>query len=452
MRAAPEQRYAASSASSASGGYRGTCEAGGAITLQDRYTILPQLLGEGSSAKVYRGLDVKTGRHVAVKVYRDTAGMSMASFKTSIEVRSTLGRPVRTRNPSVLDKMNFKGWFVELLGFSNDAQTGAAGVDPDSGWLYIVFELGGENLEDRLAACARERRGLALQELRALHWTLVSVVCGLQRHGLVHLDIKPTNIVRFPTGSGLWRWKLIDLDGVSKGGVLVRFGDVTFTPPYMSPELASVYVKAGPGRAKDCGLVLAPSMDVWSAGMCALEAALLAQVYNSRYLEWRQSTGSDVKFLEWLGNPSNPPVLSGKLRENVSAMDPDMCDLLEGMLTADPAKRFSATQCLRHRWFTPLLAPAGARPADPTSGHPAAKAPAAVAWAPTPCQRQVPLQIQNNKNNNTTTTTNNNNSNNNNSNSNSSSIQTAVVGAPIEPVEAVGRELLQPKVAATRVC
>ncbi|CAE8634542.1 unnamed protein product, partial [Polarella glacialis] len=102
--------------------------------------------------------------------------------------------------------------------------------------------------------------------------------------------------------------------------------------------------------------------------------------------------------------------------------------------------------------FTPLLAPAGARPADPTSGHSAAKAPAAVAWAPTPCQRQVPLQIQNNKNNNTTTTNNNNSNNTTKSNSNSSSIQAAVVGAPIEPVEAIGRELLQPKVAATRVC
>ncbi|CAJ1392554.1 unnamed protein product [Effrenium voratum] len=309
-----------------------------------RYTFSTSaLLGEGRAARVYQGQD-RSGKPVALKIYRDTSRMCLHCFRNGIEIRSLLQRGFPSP-ATVHDRLASPGLFVEFLG-STEA--------PVADVLYVVMELGAESLEDVLAMRYRNSLPFSIGELRDLHGSLVSVVYQLQRHGLVHLDIKPSNIVRFDKG-GKPRWKLIDLDCISKQGVST-FGEVIFTPAYMAPELARAYAQAGPGQAQHCPVALKPSMDLWSAGICALESVLLFSAFTDKYLELRRS-GSDHAFLNWLGNVEEP-LLSQEVIDSLHKAHPDMHRFLTGMLEKDCSRRLAATDCLVHPWFAPQVAQA----------------------------------------------------------------------------------------------
>ena len=79
-----------------------------------------------------------------------------------------------------------------------------------------LMELGQESLESRLEAAASSSQRLSVNDLKNVHWSLVSIVCGLHSAGFVHLDIKPSNIVRFGEA-----WKLINFDGCKEAGTTV---------------------------------------------------------------------------------------------------------------------------------------------------------------------------------------------------------------------------------------
>mmetsp|Transcript_59286 Transcript_59286/g.166929 ORF Transcript_59286/g.166929 Transcript_59286/m.166929 type:complete len:503 (+) Transcript_59286:133-1641(+) len=385
--------------------------------LQGRYRISPdKVVGEGGFAKVYKGLDIRDCKNVAVKVYKENSPSSLAAFKVSVEIMLTIGgrssrtgrrfgdgldatldRTLddgldhtlkhtldRTLDTSMLDKstvsfkrtllkddledlgaysfpsadslighMDFRCCFVEILGFSRDDK-GAPGLDEESNSLFVIFELGEESLEDRLQECEKHGRPLAVPELRSLHWALVSIVCGLHSQGFVHGDIKPNNIVRFPPSNGRPQWKLIDLDSAMKTGSHVHFSELSFTKTYMPPELAESYLKAIVDRRSDGRLCLSRLMDIWSVGMCAMEAIFLRPVLGPWYSEWRKETGNDVKFLTWLADKDAEPIISGDMRDALTVIDEDMCDMMEGMLVKDPLDRACIAECLTHRWFEPV--------------------------------------------------------------------------------------------------
>jgi len=274
---------------------------------------------------------------------------------------SSLGEAFRGGAQSLIGQMDFTGCFVNILGYSRDS-LGAPGMDVESESLFLVYELGQESLQDRLMRCSSEGRTLRPSELRRLQWDLVTIVCGLHSQGFVHLDIKPPNIVRFRRENGESRWKLIDLDGAMKTGTTVPLDALSVTKHYMSPELASAYLRAtqrerlsmeSPSRASQ-GLQLSRLMDVWSVGMCALEAIFLTPVLGPWYAEWKKETGNDMKFMMWLADLSAEPIVSGDMQEALATMDPDMCDVLQGMLAKDTADRYSITACLTHQWFEPI--------------------------------------------------------------------------------------------------
>ncbi|CAE8581364.1 unnamed protein product, partial [Polarella glacialis] len=389
--------------------------------LQGRYKIsLGQVLGEGAYAKVYRGLDTHSNKNVAVKVYKDHSESSMAAFQKCVEVSRTLGslRPIesvgmsrqisgestqsldntewespywkqnqseasgmfsaRSWNPAILTKqvsslgnigdrrslsllgrLDVSGCFVSLLEFSSC--NGMPGVDAESDALFLVFEEGGESLHDKLKRNSNEGRTLSTSELRHLQWALVTIVYGLHSKGLVHLDIKPPNIVCFKGANGVVKWKLIDLDGCMPTGTRVPLEDIAFSMVYASPELASARlgvinngVASARLGARAQTLELSRLMDVWSIGMTAMEAIFFTPVLGPWYSEWLSETGSEDKFLNWLADTKTEAVISGDMREALAGIDPDMCDMLRRMLEKDKSKRASINECLAHPWFEPI--------------------------------------------------------------------------------------------------
>ena len=322
------------------------------MVLQGRYRYSARdVLGEGRAARVFKGTDQRLGQQVALKIYHSTERMCQHCFHNSIEMSSWLKRPMGSG-------LGLPGWTVDILGYSQDSR-GNPGVD-STGVMFTVMELGSESLEDMLARRCRESRHFSLAELRELHWALVSLACQLQSHGVVHLDIKPSNIVKFPK-AGRCQWKLIDLDCCVRAGVVVRYGDVTFTPPYMAPELARAYLKAGPGQAQHCPVVLAPSMDLWSIGVCVLETMFLSSVLTDRYLQLRRHTGCDNDFLRWLGEDSGNPILP-TLYETARSISEELASFVVGMLNKDVSKRLGASECTQHKWFDPLRQKMASRP------------------------------------------------------------------------------------------
>jgi len=267
-------------------------------------------------------------------------------------------------------EMNFADCFVQLLGFSKDSR-GYPGLDIETETYFLIFELGDSSLNEVLAQCKREENTLSKDELRSLHWALVSIVCGLHNEGYVHLDIKPVNIVRFRAaakagggdgegGEEKWQWKLIDLDGAMKTGSEVPLTGVVFTPQYMAPELASAWRTARKDKENREAsqdpprLKLSRLMDIWSVGLTALEAIFLTPVLDPWYGQWMEETGSDAKYLDWLSDNTTDPIVSGSMQEALNEIDRDMCRFLKGMLSKDPKLRQSITECVNHAWLKPI--------------------------------------------------------------------------------------------------
>jgi len=162
-------------------------------------------IGEGEMGTLFRATDESLKRDVAIKLVR----LSRADDPQLIErLRAEACAAGKVNHPRVAQ--------VYALNFSN-------------GHPYLVMELvAGEDLAQRMA------RAGALDE-RAVLRIALDVAAGLSalnREGLVHGDIKPSNIVLDRDGNA----KLVDL-GLSGMSRRDSEGRLIGTPDYIPPEL-----------------------------------------------------------------------------------------------------------------------------------------------------------------------------------------------------------------------
>jgi eukaryotic-like serine/threonine-protein kinase len=182
--------------------------------LAGRYE-LGGVIGRGGMAEVYRGRDIRLDRIVAVKTLRrDLAGdqMFQARFRREAQSAASLN------HPSI------------IAVYDTGEDTGGSAPVP-----YIVMEYAeGRTLGDLM------RDGRRLLPDRAMEIT-VGVLGALDyshRNGIVHRDIKPTNVMLTRTGDV----KVMDF-GIARalaGGqvTLTQTAQVIGTVQYMSPEQA----------------------------------------------------------------------------------------------------------------------------------------------------------------------------------------------------------------------
>ena len=175
----------------------------GSIGRIDHYEVL-EIVGRGGMAIVMRARDTKLQREVAVKV-----------VVTSGSTRQNFVREARA-----------------VAAIQDDHVVTIHGVEDEGPVPYLVMEfVNGGTLEDFM----REHRTPSVSEILSIGAQIASGLAAAHRKGLVHRDVKPSNILM---ESGTKRVKLsdfgvarqVDGPGATQAGVLVG------TPNYMSPE------------------------------------------------------------------------------------------------------------------------------------------------------------------------------------------------------------------------
>jgi len=172
--------------------------------LDGRFEVGP-VAATGGMGVVYRARDRETGALVAVKTLRGVEGAER--FRREVKVLSGL------RHPGI----------VTYLGHGQTADE-----------LFLVMEwLEGEDLGARLEATS-----LTVEESLRVGIQLASVLAAGHGRGIVHRDVKPSNI--FLADWRLDRVKLLDYGIARRAGAtsLTEAGMVVGTPAYMSPEQA----------------------------------------------------------------------------------------------------------------------------------------------------------------------------------------------------------------------
>lgn len=184
----------------------------------DRYQIL-SLLGQGGMGAVYKGRDLTLQRDVAIKVMHPQYARQKDFQERFLQEARTAAR---LDHPSV----------VQVYDFGSSRAL-----------LYIVMEfIPGDNLGKLLTGLKEKGQWILLEEAVHIIQQAALALDYAHRHGVLHRDIKPGNIMLEPQSSGPLPYQPVLTDlGLAKlaeGGLVTREGTSMGTPAYMSPEQA----------------------------------------------------------------------------------------------------------------------------------------------------------------------------------------------------------------------
>jgi hypothetical protein len=195
--------------------------------LDGRYE-LQELIGEGAFGRVYRGLDRRLARPVAVKVIKPWWAEDSAWVERF------------QREAQLLARISDPG-IVQIYDIGH----------AESGPYYVAELVDGESLAERL------RHGpLPPAEARAIAERLCRALAGAHAQGIVHCDVKPANVLI--TAAGTVKVGDFGVARLAEGTSQAPSATVAGTPRYMSPEQA---------RGQPTG----PATDVYSAGVVLYE-------------------------------------------------------------------------------------------------------------------------------------------------------------------------------------
>ncbi|NLG68131.1 MAG: Stk1 family PASTA domain-containing Ser/Thr kinase [Firmicutes bacterium] len=191
-----------------------------------RYRLMDRV-GEGGMAVVYRAMDELLGRVVAVKMLRDqfTADREFVErFRREAQAAARLSHP----------------HVVQVFD-----------VGQDQGAHYIVMEfVDGKSLKQVL----RERGRLPPEAAGAVALAVAKALAHAHRHGLVHRDIKPHNILI--TAEGLVKVAAFGIARAASAASLTDSGTILGSVHYFSPEQARGQTIGAPSDIYSLGIVL----------------------------------------------------------------------------------------------------------------------------------------------------------------------------------------------------
>eukprot|EP01137_Pigoraptor_chileana_P031722 Opistho-2@19996 len=314
-------------------------------------------IGEGTFGEVYKARDVRTNAIVALKLVvmeNESEGFPITAMR-EIQLLQTI------RDDNDESNRPFKNHIVNLVEIVSSKATEQ---NRFKGMAYMVFEFMQHDLtgliESGVVFEEGQRKSYLKQILMGLYY--------LARNNIVHRDIKGANILLNNRGEvkiadfGLARQLPSVARGLATRALEVdvdnerRLTNKVVTLWYRPPELLL--------GARHYG----PAIDVWAVG------CIFTEMFRRRVLFPGQDEVSQMDLIcQRCGTPTErdwPGVssLSGfsgigsshtrTLRSSFAQhMSPEGLDLLERMLTMDPARRISAGDALDHDYFYTAPAP-----------------------------------------------------------------------------------------------
>jgi serine/threonine protein kinase len=248
--------------------------------LAGRYQ-LGSLLGRGALAEVYRATDLLLDRQVAVKLF--AAEQDPLDRRRSMDEGRTLARLSAPGLVTVFD-----------LGLVDNRP-------------YLVMELvDGPSLRDRLLAGP-----LTVAQMTRLGAPLAEALAHIHERGIVHRDVKPSNVLLDDSAPRLVDFGIALLaDGIR----LTAANEIVGTPAYLSPEQVR-------------GEIVGPPTDVYALGLVLLECLTGEVAFGGT--GWLETALARLH-----RQPAIPP-----------GLPPGLDELLAAMTAADPADRPSAAAC-----------------------------------------------------------------------------------------------------------
>lgn len=329
--------------------------------LHNRYQIVSHL-GTGAYSTVWKCSDLQSGQLIALKIHKCETDCARAA-KLEYNILTQISHPNVLR---AIDK------FVHY-----DADI------TSQKYYCIVYELCDGDL-DKYCIAASIERSISLRINKAAHIMrqLLLGLAQLHSHNIMHLDIKPENILVANVATTLsekYNDKMTSQHDTNLTSVIFKIADfsaakytyatgcgVIGTRNYRAPEIL-------------LGLPHMTACDIWAMGCILFELCtgdILFEPHQYRnyritrdedhlalmieligpFPQWMLSGSRRKLFLRKNGKPRHIPQLYPwrlvhVMRDRYKIIDHELLDLLQSMLALDPHERPSAEQCMAHPWF-----------------------------------------------------------------------------------------------------
>ena len=258
-----------------------------------------RLIAEGGTAKVYWGIDLRSGFPVAIKE------LKIKHFKNPIirekfkEVETQMYLYMQHPNiPKLVD-------FIDLK---------------EKELLYIVMEfIEGKSLEHHIYS---EIGLMPEQKALPVFLDILDTVAYLHNNNILHLDIKSNNVMMQPNG----KIKLIDL------GIASRMSDASNstgfgTPAYMPPEQSEM---------RKCDRYT----DIFALGVMLFEMLAGQVPFSSQNPNYRQANEEIKQKIKFEPTP--------QMKQYYSHISPDLQFIVERALAKNPANRYQSCEEFRN--------------------------------------------------------------------------------------------------------
>lgn len=252
---------------------------------------LDERIASGGMGEVYRGHNIQTGDHVAIKIVL----------------------PEFARDQTILSLFRKEASILNHLSHDAIVRYHVFTIDPGIGRPYLAMEfVDGQSLFDVI------RKGpMPAGDVRKLCHRLASGLSFVHEAGAVHRDLSPDNIIL--PGGKVERAKIIDF-GIARsatvGGETLIGGRFAGKYNYVSPEQLGLY-----------GGEVSEQSDIYSLGL------VLAAVLRGKPLDM---SGSQFEIVE-----------KRRIVPDLSGIDDDFRPMLEEMLQPNPLDRPSGAEIAR---------------------------------------------------------------------------------------------------------
>ena len=246
-------------------------------------------IASGATAKVYKGIEIGTGRKVAIKI------MNIWPCAVGELMKERLYREI-----TILKRCSHKNIIEYLDSYLFGSE------------LWIIMEyVHGKPLRDIIL-----RQRLTREEIAVVCHGVLSALQYLGHNGIIHFDIKCENILVGNDG------KVTLMDFGFSALQDIKLKKMNGTPSHMAPETIK-------SSEYDC------KVDIWSLGISVIEMLTGEPPYANETIQ---------KVFSLIRANGKPPMPTDKL-------DPELRNFLDQCLQVDKNVRATADDLLKHRFL-----------------------------------------------------------------------------------------------------